>query len=154
MAVVLQSLRLIIPMPLQLSTFIIGTLVHMMLVFSCFAGGRSVALLIGCLLPLFAYAQGQLLLPVLIPIVILGNSLFVLLLPKPKEHLLTLRGCVFPPLAKACAMGLGAFVLLVIVGLANPAIQKVLMFGMTVPQLITGVAGVVFANYLLKKLKI
>lgn len=153
-AVVLQSLRLIIPIPLQISTFIIGTLVHLMLVVARYYSSRTAAFLMGAILPVSAYAQGQLLLPVLIPLVMLGNVLFVHLLPRERKGLRTLSGWFLPPFGKALVMGLGAFVLLVLLGFGNPAVQKLLLFGMTVPQLVTGIAGILFANYLFKHIKI
>ena len=68
LALALQSLRLVLPMPQLLSTFIIGTLVHMMLVLTLQLGGLKTALLLAFLLPLTAYVQGQVLLPFLIPV--------------------------------------------------------------------------------------
>ena len=79
LALALQSLRLVLPMPQLLSTFIIGTLVHMMLVLTLQLGGLKTALLLAFLLPLTAYVQGQVLLPFLIPVIWLGNFIFVLL---------------------------------------------------------------------------
>ena len=69
LALALQSLRLVLPMPQLLSTFIIGTLVHMMLVLTLQLGGLKTALLLAFLLPLTAYVQGQVLLPFLIPVI-------------------------------------------------------------------------------------
>ena len=45
LALALQSLRLVLPMPQLLSTFIIGTLVHMMLVLTLQLSGLKTALL-------------------------------------------------------------------------------------------------------------
>ena len=102
LALALQSLRLVLPMPQLLSTFIIGTLVHMMLVLTLQLGGLKTALLLAFLLPLTAYVQGQVLLPFLIPVIWLGNFIFVLLVRQFKgRHKLAL--CV-PPVAKACVM--------------------------------------------------
>ena len=106
LALALQSLRLVLPMPQLLSTFIIGTLVHMMLVLTLQLGGLKTALLLAFLLPLTAYVQGQVLLPFLIPVIWLGNFIFVLLVRQFKgRHKLSL--CV-PPVAKACVMLLAA----------------------------------------------
>lgn len=69
LALALQSLRLVLPMPQLLSTFIIGTLVHMMLVLTLQLSGLKTALLLAFLLPLTAYVQGQVLLPFLIPVI-------------------------------------------------------------------------------------
>ena len=102
LALALQSLRLVLPMPQLLSTFIIGTLVHMMLVLTLQLGGLKTALLLAFLLPLTAYVQGQVLLPFLIPVIWLGNFIFVLLVRQFKGSR-KLSLCV-PPLAKAAVM--------------------------------------------------
>ena len=60
LALALQGLRLVVPLPLPVSTFLIGTLVHMMLTLTLHLNGRSTALLLGALLPVTAYLQGQL----------------------------------------------------------------------------------------------
>lgn len=102
LALALQSLRLVLPMPQLLSTFIIGTLVHMMLVLTLQLSGLKTALLLAFLLPLTAYVQGQVLLPFLIPVIWLGNFIFVLLVRQFKDsRKLSLS---IPPLAKACVM--------------------------------------------------
>ncbi len=141
-ALVLQSLRLVLPMPQILSTFIIGTLVHMMLALTLWLNGRTAALLLSLLLPLTAYAQGQLLLPLLIPVVMLGNALFVLLLDllqQPRMKLLV------PPAVKAAAMCAAAWLLLDFVSLPGPAARAAVMFAMSVPQFVTGLAGLLCA---------
>ena len=89
----LQSLRLVLPMPQLLSTFIIGTLVHMMLVLTLQLGGLKTALLLAFLLPLTAYVQGQVLLPFLIPVIWLGNFIFVLLVRQFKAGISWLYVC-------------------------------------------------------------
>ena len=150
LAVVFQALRLFIPLPLQVSTLIIGTLVHAMLLLSYHYAGLNSALLMGCVLPVLAYFQGQLLLPILIPLVIVGNWVFVILLASLKR-----KKCfwILPPLGKALVMGIGAYVLLVLFQFGNPAMRKVLLFGMSVPQLLTGIAGIVLGSYIIKRYK-
>ena len=134
LALALQSLRLVLPMPQLLSTFIIGTLVHMMLVLTLQLGGLKTALLLAFLLPLTAYVQGQVLLPFLIPVIWLGNFIFVLLVRQFKgRHKLAL--CV-PPVSKACVMLLAAWAALSFLALPNPALRKTVMFAMSVPQLL------------------
>lgn len=154
MAVVLQAIRLILPLPLQVSTFLIGSLVHMMLVITTYSVGRKPALLMGWLLPIFAYLQGQLALSLLIPVVILGNFLFVQLLPRGGVSLISLRGLLVPPLMKGLFMGGSTFFLLKLVELQIPAMEKLLLFGMSVPQLVTGIIGILLANYILTHYKI
>ncbi|WP_307978393.1 hypothetical protein [uncultured Phascolarctobacterium sp.] len=150
LALALQSLRLVLPMPQLLSTFIIGTLVHMMLVLTLQLSGLKTALLLAFLLPLTAYVQGQVLLPFLIPVIWLGNFIFVLLVRQFKGSR-KLFLCV-PPLAKACVMLLAAWAALSCLALPNPALRKTIMFAMSVPQLLTAVAGILLAEQVKKRL--
>lgn len=151
LALALQSLRLVLPMPQLLSTFIIGTLVHMMLVLTLQLSGLKTALLLAFLLPLTAYVQGQVLLPFLIPVIWLGNFIFVLLVRQFKDsRKLSLS---IPPLAKACVMLLAAWAALNFLALPNPALRKTVMFAMSVPQLLTAVAGILLAEQVKKRLR-
>lgn len=149
LALALQSLRLVLPMPQLLSTFIIGTLVHMMLCSRC--AQRLKTALLRLLLPLTAYVQGQVLLPFLIPVIWLGNFIFVLLVRQFKGRR-KLSLCV-PPLAKGCVMLLAAFAVLSFLALPNPALRKTVMFAMSVPQLLTAVAGILLAEQVKKRLR-
>lgn len=151
LALALQSLRLVLPMPQLLSTFIIGTLVHMMLVLTLQLSGLKTALLLAFLLPMTAYVQGQVLLPFLIPVIWLGNFIFVLLVRQFKDsRKLSLS---IPPLAKACVMLLAAWAALSFLALPNPALRKTVMFAMSVPQLLTAVAGILLAEQVKKRLR-
>lgn len=151
LALALQSLRLVLPMPQLLSTFIIGALVHMMLVLTLQLSGLKTALLLAFLLPLTAYVQGQVLLPFLIPVIWLGNFIFVLLVRQFKDsRKLSLS---IPPLAKACVMLLAAWAALSFLALPNPALRKTVMFAMSVPQLLTAVAGILLAEQVKKRLR-
>ena len=151
LALALQSLRLVLPMPQLLSTFIIGTLVHMMLVLTLQLSGLKTALLLAFLLLLTAYVQGQVLLPFLIPVIWLGNFIFVLLVRQFKDSRnLSLS---IPPLAKACVMLLAAWAALSFLALPNPALRKTVMFAMSVPQLLTAVAGILLAEQVKKRLR-
>ena len=151
LALALQSLRLVIPLPQPVSTFVIGSLVHMMLVLSWRLGSLGVALLLACLLPLTAYMQGQVLVPLLIPVICIGNAVFVYLVQLfSGNRLLTL--CI-PPLAKAVLMGVSAWCVVNIVALPNPALRKTIMFAMSVPQLVTAVIGILLARQVLLRLR-
>ena len=139
LALVLQSLRLVLPLPLMLSTFIIGTLVHMMLVLTLKLNGLTTALLLGLLLPLTAYLQGQLALLFLVPVVWLGNVLFVL-----GVFVLTGRlrlATLLPPVIKGVVMLVGAWVVVFFLELPDGGLKRGILLGMSVPQVVTGVAG-------------
>lgn len=151
LALALQSLRLVLPMPQLLSTFIIGTLVHMMLVLTLQLNGLKTALLLVFLLPLTAYVQGQVLLPFLIPVIWLGNFIFVLLVRQFKDS--RKLSLFVPPVAKACVMLLAVFAVLSFLALPNPVLRKTVMFAMSVPQLLTAVAGILLAEQIKKRLR-
>lgn len=151
LALALQSLRLVLPMPQLLSTFIIGTLVHMMLVLTLQLSGLKTALLLAFLLPLTAYVQGQVLLPLLIPVIWLGNFVFVLLLRRFKN--MRKLSLLMPPLAKAIVMLLAAWIVVSFLALPNPALRKTIMFAMSVPQLLTAIAGILLAEQVKNSLR-
>ncbi len=150
LTVIMQSLRLVLPLPPVLSTFIIGTLVNMMLIVTCRLSGFKAAFLLTLLLPLLAYMQGQLLLPLLIPVVVVGNLLYVTLLRKKRTFLLTY---FVPPIIKTAAMYIGAWLALYFLQMANSLIAANILFAMSVPQFLTGVAGVLAAEKILQKVK-
>lgn len=151
LALALQSLRLVLPMPQLLSTFIIGTLVHMMLVLTLQLSGLKTALLLAFLLPLTAYVQGQVLLPLLIPVIWLGNFVFVLLLRRFKN--MRKLSLLMPPLAKAIVMLLAAWIVVSFLALPNPALRKTIMFAMSVPQLLSAIAGILLAEQVKNSLR-
>ncbi len=152
LALVLQALRLVLPLPQMASTFIIGTLVHMMLALTLWLNGRTTALLLSLLLPITAYMQGQLLLPFLVPVVWVGNTLFILLLGwlKTKRTL----SLILVPFVKALVMAFGALLVLEFVHLPSTTtgqlVKHSVMFGMSVMQLVTGVAGLLVSRILWK----
>ena len=122
----------------------------MMLVLTLQLNGLNTALLLAFLLPLTAYVQGQVLLPLLIPVIWLGNFVFVLLVRQFKgRRKLALS---VPPLAKACVMLLAAWIVLGFLALPNPALRKTVMFAMSVPQLLTAIAGILLAEQIKKRL--
>lgn len=151
LTIVLQSLRLVLPLPPVLSTFIIGTLVNMMLVITCRICGLTAAVMLTLLLPVLAFMQGQLLLPLLIPVVVTGNLLYVLLVRKRGSLILTY---FLPPLLKAAVMYAGARIILTFVHIPFGTMADNILFAMTVPQLVTGIAGIAAAERILLKLKI
>ena len=127
LTVVLQSLRLVIPLPPLVSMFFIPALI-------------SVALL-----PFFAYLQGQLPIPLLIPIVIGGNAVFVLIC-----HWAWRRGLFLAPLAKTICMFTSSLVLLKVLALPDKMVFAI-GFMMGWPQMVTGICGILLARLLVKR---
>lgn len=149
LTVIMQSLRLVLPMPPVVSTFIIGTLVNMMLIITSRISGFKAAALLTILLPVLAYMQGQLLLPLLIPVVIAGNMFYVVLLRQKRVFVFNY---LLSPAVKALLMYLGAYIVLSFLQLENSVLVKNILFGMSVPQFVTGLLGVVAAERILVKL--
>ena len=132
LTVVLQSLRLFIPLPPMASMFFIGTLVNMMLAVTVRLAGLKPALLAVVLLPFFAYLQGQLPIPLLIPVVIGGN------------------GLMLAPLAKTICMFTSSLVLLKVLALPEKMVFAI-GFMMGWPQMITGICGILLARLITKR---
>ena len=149
-AVILQASRLILPLPPLLITFIIGTLVNMMLVLCVRLNGFTSAVILSILLPIFAYVQGQLVLPMLIPVVALGNILFTYCVKSFEQGVLTY---LVPPVVKAVSMCAAAYVVICFLGIESVAMQKGILFAMSVPQLITGFTGILCAKKMVEVLK-
>ncbi len=151
LALALQSLRLVLPLPQPASTFVIGSLVHMMLALTLKLCGLGTASLLGFLLPLTAYVQGQVLLVFLIPVIWLGNLLFVLLV-----HCFTGQRrlvLVIPPVAKALVMFAAAWCVVGFVAMLAPAVRKAILFAMSVPQLVTALLGILLARQVLLRIR-
>ena len=83
--------------------------------------------------------------------VCVGNFVFVLLVRQFKGRR-KLFLCV-PPVAKACVMLLAAWAALSFLALPNSALRRTVMFAMSVPQLLTAVAGILLAEQLKKRLR-
>lgn len=149
-AVILQASRLVLPLPPLFTTFIIGTLVNMMLVLCVKLNGFTSAAVLSVLLPVFAYIQGQLLLPLLIPVVALGNILFSYAVRAVSRGVLAY---LLPPAIKAVSMCAGAYVVIALLGIESVAMQKGILFAMSVPQLVTGVAGILVAKKMVVVIK-
>lgn len=141
LAVVLQSLRLIIPLPMPISTLMIGSLVNMMLAFTCCWQGIKMALILGVLLPIFAYFQGQLSFIFLIPIVMVGNSVYVLIFHRLYYEGLLIYKLTMPAVGKAFFMLGTAYITLELLGIEDSLLKKSILFGMSIPQLVTGIIG-------------
>ncbi len=151
LALALQSLRLVLPLPQPAGTFVIGSLVHMMLALTLKLCGLGTASLLGFLLPLTAYVQGQVLLVFLIPVIWLGNLLFVLLVHcfSGQRRLVLL----IPPAAKAVVMLAAAWCVVSLVAVQAPAVRRAILLAMSVPQLVTAVLGILLARQVLLRIR-
>ncbi len=143
--VILQSIRLVLPLPPMIGMFFIGSLVNMMLAVTVRLAGLKAALLAVLILPFFAYLQGQLPIPLLIPVVIGGNAVFVLIC-----HWVWQRGLMLAPLAKTICMFTSSLVLLKILELPEKMVFAI-GFMMGWPQMVTGIAGILLARLIVKR---
>ena len=129
LTVVLQSLRLFIPLPPVASMFFIGTLVNMMLAVTVRLAGLKPALLA----------------VVLLPVVIGGNAVFVLIC-----HWAWHRGLMLAPLAKTICMFTSSIVLLKVLALPEKMVFAI-GFMMGWPQMVTGICGILLARLITKR---
>lgn len=147
LALVFQSIRVFFPLPPQVNAYFIGTLVHMMLVLAFMLNGMTTALLMALLLPLTAFVQGQIGFPVLIPVVMFGNVLFILLVKRWQG---SKKGIILPPVVKAiCMCWLGWYALKFLNLHSVPAV-RVMLAAFSLPQVVTGILGILLAQHLLK----
>lgn len=152
LTIMFQSLRVIIPLPALMSTFLIGTLVNASLLISIRAVGLRPAMLIACVTPLVAWLQQLLPLPVFVVPVAMGNCLYVWLF-----YRLQRAGPEWAAIGSA-AMGKAAFFYLAFAWLLSwlslpPSLAKGLLFVMGWPQLVTGIAGGVVSVLAWKRIR-
>jgi len=149
LAVVVQQLRLILPLPTLMTTLLIGTVVNATLVLAARFAGLFTAVAMCLALPIIAFMQGHLPLVFLIPIVFIGNFILVILCNK------WWRKPVFliAPIAKASVMYLGAVFLFKIFAI-NAPMAKIILVVMSWPQLVTAFLGILLARFLEKRLSL
>lgn len=149
LALALQSIRLIVPLPPVVNAFIIGSFVHTMLVVARLHSGLVIALILSLLLPCTAYLQGQLTLIIQVPIVMLGNVIYVYLVGAISNGW---KSCILPALLKAVFLSLAsAFGLITLLHLDVPAVILPVLFTMSVPQFVTGIIGNIVGKAILKR---
>ena len=141
-AFVFQSIRLIMPMiPGPVNMFLIGSLLNTVMVLSIWCTGSPWAAVIGILLPLGAFIQGQLPVVLMIPVVALGNAVYILLAGKFKQSKLV----YVSPLVKAVLLYGGTWLVVHTIGLPTP-VSGMILFMMSWPQIVTGAIGLFLAN--------
>lgn len=147
-AFVFQSIRLIMPMiPGPVNMFLIGSLLNTVMVLSIWCTGSPWAAVIGILLPLGAFMQGQLPVVLMIPVVALGNAVYILLAGKFKQSKLVYAS----PLVKAVLLYGGTWLVVHTIGLPAP-VSSMILFMMSWPQIVTGAIGLFLANKVYKYL--
>ena len=146
-AFLLQSLRLLIPMiPGPVNLFFIGSLLNMVMALAIWRTQTRWAAVIGLLLPIGAFFQGQLPIALMIPVVAVGNAVFTL----TTGALGSGRRAYLAPLLKAAVLFVGTQFILRIFDLPAP-LANALTFMMSWPQIVTGCLGIFFAKTILKR---
>lgn len=147
LAIIFQGLRLLLPLPPVGGMFLIGSLVNMMLLLAVQYAGVVPAIIMGILLPSIAFLQGQLVLPLLVPIVAGGNVIFCLMYYYFKDKFVVW----LIPLAKVLVLYIGTMLLLNWLVIPDKFATMVL-FMMSWPQIITGIIGICLARNISNRL--
>ena len=147
MAIVAQEIRLFLPLPPLLSIIVIGTMLNAIMVIAVRYASLTSAIIISAVLPLFAFMQGHVIIPLMIPVIFLGNFVLVLVCDK-----LWGKGIIIlAPVLKTVTLYMLSRVLLSMLGLQNKVVDAILL-GMGWPQLITAILGIILAMQLEKRL--
>lgn len=152
LTLIVQSLRMIMPIPVFFSTFLIGSLVNACLLMAIEIVGTKPAITIAVLTPVMAYMQQMLILPVFIIPVAIGNAIYIVLFKTVKN-----RGkylAVFlAALSKALVLYLSFKILISMVDIPI-VIANGLIFVMSWPQFITALIGGGTAMFILRRISI
>jgi hypothetical protein len=148
-AIVVQQLRNLVPLPPFVSAIIIGPLINsLMLLSSLYVKSLYIIISIATLLPILAYFQGHLTFIGLIPIVVIGNLIYVLWAMKNWDSPIIFLGAAF----KAIFMLVGAYGVFLALNMLNPIILKNIFLMMGLLQILAGIIGILIAKYLYKRL--
>ena len=153
LALLFQSLRFLIPLPPMLSTFLIGSLINACLLIAAEWVGEGAALIIAFLVPIAAYFQQVLPLPIFIIPVALGNAIYVkvFLMGKKRLHFWLNLGAAA---AGKTIFMYAAFSWLLTLVFLPAKITAGLLFIMSWPQFVTGIIGGILTNIIKKRLKL
>lgn len=141
-ALMVQSIRLFIPMiPGPVNMLWIGSLLNMVMVLSIWKTGSRWAAIIGALLPIGAFLQGQLPIVLMMPVVACGNSVFTIWAGFFRRSWLLYLG----PFVKAAILYGGTAMVVRAMELPE-AVTAMLLVMMSWPQILTGTIGILLAQ--------
>ena len=151
--VLFQSLRLFVPIPPFINNFIIGSLVNCCLVLGLLRFGYISGITLAIIAPVIAALQGFLLSPLFILPVAMAHVAYISAL-WGMMNLEVHKFLIIPisALLKTTVI-FSLFVLLFKMVEIPPAIQKMILFVMSWPQMITGIIGGSLAFWIDLKLK-
>ncbi|WP_298703025.1 hypothetical protein [uncultured Veillonella sp.] len=150
LALLSQSLRLFVPIPMSMSMYVIGTLVGLCLLVATWRYGLRSSLIIAWVTPVVAFMQGMLPLFPFIFVVGIGNSVFaaLALLLKQRHIIIQILLCGF----MKSAVLYGGFQLLFL-SIAVPAPMKAaILASMAIPQIITATFAIMIARLVFPRL--
>lgn len=137
---ILQGLRLVIPIPPQVSMFLVGALVNACLIVAALSIGRRAGLAVALCTPVFAWLEGMLpFFPFVFPVA-LGNSCYVCWAWYWRRRGLPLL-CI-GAVGKALILYASFYALFACIAFPS-AVRHMLLFAMSWPQIVTGVIGAV-----------
>lgn len=145
LTLVLQSLRLYIPMPPEVSMFLIGTLVNACLIVAVLSIHWKAGMVVALVTPFFAFLEGMLPFIFFVVPTALGNCAYVWM-----GAILKKRKTVFVPLVAITKASVlyGAFYLLFSLVSFPPAVRAMILTVMSWPQLITAGCGAFLGLFL------
>lgn len=149
---ILQGLRLVIPIPPQVSMFVVGALVNACLVVAVLTVSWRAGVLVACVTPFFAWLEGMLPLPPFIFPVALGNTVYVLLFYILMRWKSYGYYSVFAATMVKTLVLYGTFYGLFSFVAYPDAVRHMILFAMSWPQLWTGFAGGLLGIYLSKRI--
>lgn len=139
LALLFQSLRFYLPVPVFFSTFLIGTLVNATIVVAVQTAGVWPGMIVGVLTPVVAYFQQLLPLPLFIIPVALGNIIYAGFFYKI-SRLGNLPAVMLAAMLKAASLYFTFAWLIPLTGLTAKQAAGI-VFVMSWPQLVTAIAG-------------
>lgn len=151
MTLVFQNLRLFIGTSFYIQ-FIIGSLVNAALIVSVGKVNVYSGLIIGVLAPIVAFIQGQIPLPLIIPVVAGGNAIYVFLFRLVKNKNLyaaVVAGAIF----KYIFMFIGIVIVLKIFSQVPEQKAEAIMLSFSWPQLITALIGGFLGLFAIRSLR-
>lgn len=152
LALIFQSLRFFVPIPIFLSTFVIGSLVNAVLLIAVSSVSFGAAVFIVVVTPIVAYFQQMLPLPVFIIPVALGNLIYISLFKALSGWRSKWHAILLGAIGKTCFLFF-AFKWLLGYIVLNEKITAGIMFVMSWPQLFTGILGGFLFILMIKRIK-
>lgn len=149
-ALIVQSLRILFPIPPQVSMFVIGTIVSTTYVLATWRYGWQAGMVIAWITPVIAYMQGMLPILPLVLVTGLGTSVYVILVHWLKDRPIWLIIGAASTGRMAVLYG-GALALLHVWNITGPKAMAVLL-AFSWPQLITSSLGIIIALGIMRRI--